>query len=233
MGVPKLDHIVVLLPQSETPEELSKNADKFRKWFDVLPGGFHTGGKSQNVLISLADGVYLELIAFSSTPSKDQRWGGQFKPVRIVDLAFLGHPEGGTEAYLDGIPGGRGPCKWIVTVPKNEWGVGRLPFWCEDVDNSRELRVPKPTKQPSGVTAVNKITILVDSTRQQQNLKDMYHEIIGNDELKVGTPAGGVVTIEIKAAETSEEQNYIYHHGPGIYKVEFDIPNIVLSNDLL
>ena len=61
----------------------------------------------------------------------------------------------------------------------------------------------------------------------------MYSKIIGNDELKIGTPAGGDVSIEIKAAETSEEQNYVYHHGRGIYKVEFDIPNVVLSNDTL
>ena len=61
----------------------------------------------------------------------------------------------------------------------------------------------------------------------------MYREIIGNDDLKVGTPAGGEVTIEIKVAQPSEEQNYMYRHGGGIYKVEFDIPDVVLSNDLL
>ena len=232
MTRPRLDHIVILLPESKSAEELFKNAAKFKKWFTVLPGGFHTGGKSQNVLISLEDGVYLELIAFTATPDKDQRWG-VFKPMRIVDFAFLGHPETGKEAYLEGIPGGRGDCKWIVTVPKNEWGVGRLPFWCEDIDNSRDVRVPEPTAQPSGVKAIKKITILVDSPRQQQNLQQMYSKIIGNDELKIGTPAGGDVSIEIKAAETSEEQNYVYHHGRGIYKVEFDIPNVVLSNDTL
>jgi Glyoxalase-like domain len=232
MGRPKLDHIVILLLQSETAEDLVKHADKFKKWFNVLPGGFHTGGRSQNVLISLEDGVYLELIAFTSPPSKDQRWG-QFKPTRIVDMAFLGHPETGKEAYSEGIPGGRGECKWIVTAPKNEWGVGRLPFWCEDIDNPRDLRVPKPTSQPSGVTAIKKMTILVDSPRQQQNLQEMYRKIIGTDELKIGTPNGGEVSIEIKAAETSEEQNHVYRHGRGIYKVEFDVPNVVLSNDIL
>lgn len=232
MARPKLDHIVILLPESKTAEELFKNAEKFKKWFNVLPGGFHTGGKSQNVLISLEDGVYLELVAFTSTPDKDQRRGA-FKSTRIIDLAFLGHPETGKEAYQEGIPGGRGQCKWIVTVPKNEWGVGRLPFWCEDIDNSRDLRVPEPTPQPSGVKAIKKITILVDSPRQQKNLQEMYSKIIGNNEMKIGTPNGGEVFIEIKAAETSEEQNYVYHHGRGIYKVEFDIPNVVLSNDML
>lgn len=231
MVVPKLDHIVILQPESATPEALLEHAEKFKKWFTILPGGFHTSGRTQNVLVSIADGVYLELIAFTRPPSKEDRWG-QRKPTNIVDFAFLGHPESGKHAYRDGVAGGRGECKWIVTAPKNEWGVGRVPFWCEDV-TPRELRVPKPTTQPSGVKAVKKITILVDSAPQHDKLTALYSEIIGSKDLKVGTPAGGEVTIDIRVAETKEEQESLFHAGRGIYKVEFDNPDVVLSNNCL
>jgi hypothetical protein len=232
MGLPKLDHIVILLPESATPEALLEHAEPFKKWFTILPGGFHTDRKTQNVLVSLADGVYLELIAFtSSPPSKDHRWG-QRKPTNIVDFAFLGHPEAGKHAYHDGVSGGRGECKWVVTPPKNEWGVGRVPFWCEDV-TPRELRVPKPTEQPSGVKAIKKITILVDSNQQHQRLTELYKEIIGTEELKVETLSGGEVIIDIRVTEMMEEQESLFHEGRGIFKVEFDNPDVVLSNQLL
>ena len=139
---------------------------------------------------------------------------------------------GSQEAYNDGRPGGRGECKWVVTMPKKEWGVGRIPFWCEDV-TPRELRVPKPTEHPSGVKAVKKITILVDSERQQEGLTKLYQKIVGAEEIKVGTPSGGDVTVDIRVAESKEEQEALVHDGQGIYKVEFDIPGVILSNSTL
>jgi hypothetical protein len=230
MAMPKLDHIVILLPVSTTPEALLREAEPFKKDFTLSPGGFHRDKKTQNVLISLADGVYIELIAFTSDSSrKDHPWG-QRKPTRIINFAFLGHPDH-KEAYDEGIPGGRGECKWIVTMPKREWGVGRLPFWCDDV-TPRDLRVPKPTKHPSGVKAVKKITILVDSEREQERLTKLYKKILGAEEITVGTPSGGDVSIDIRVAENKEEQEALVHDGQGIYKVEFDTPGIILSNKI-
>lgn len=230
MAIPKLDHIVILLPVAATSEELLTEAEPFKKNFTLSPGGFHTDKKTQNVLISVADGVYLELIAFTSHDPKGHPWA-QRKPTRIIDFACLGHPEH-TEAYHEGRPGGRGKCQWVVTMPKQEWGVGWIPFWCEDV-TPRELRVPKPVEHPSGVKAVKKITILVDSERQQQELKKLYQEIVKGEEIKVGTPSGGDVTIDIRVAESQEEQEALIHDGQGISKVEFDIPGVILSNSLL
>lgn len=230
MPITKLDHIVILLPVAATSDELLKEAEPFKKNFTLSPGGFHTEKKTQNVLISLADGVYLELIAFTSTATKDDHPWRQRDPTRIIDFAFLGHPEH-TEAYQEGRPGGRGECKRVVTMPKMEWGVGRIPFWCEDV-TSRELRVPNPKDHPSGVKAVKKITILVDSERQQQRLKKLYQDIAGGEDIKVGTPSGGDVVIDIRVAESKEEQEALIHDGSGIYKVKFDIPGIILSNSL-
>lgn len=230
MATPKLDHIVILLPVSATPEALLHEAEPFKKDFTLSPGGFHIDKKTQNVLISLADGVYIELIAFTSGSSaKDHPWG-QRKPTRIINFAFLGRPDD-MEAYNECRPGGRGECKWIVTMPKQEWGVGRIPFWCEDV-TPRDLRVPRPTEHPSGVKAVKKITVLVDSEGQQERFTKLYQKIVGTEDLTVGTPSGGDATIDIRIAESKEEQEAVVHDGQGIYKVEFDIPGVILSNSI-
>jgi hypothetical protein len=104
-----------------------------------------------------------------------------------------------------------------------------IPFWCGDI-TPRELRVPKPTEHPSAVTGVKKITILVDSERQHERLTRVYQELVGKENIKFGTPSGGEVEIEIRVAETEEEKEALDHDGKGIYKVEFDIPGVVLSN---
>ena len=228
----QLDHIVIRLPNAATQEALLQNCEPFKKSFTLSAGGFHTGGASQNVLVSLPDGVYLELIAFTSPPT-DHPWGRR-KPTSLVDFAFLGHPEKGKAAYQEGRPGGRGECRWIVTLPKEEWGTGNLPFWCEDI-TARELRVPKAPTHPSGVTAVSKITILVGSGEQRDQLVRMYHEITGTnlDEIVVGTPSGETVVIDVRLAETEEERDSLVKNGQGIYKVEFNVPGVVLCNSTL
>jgi Glyoxalase-like domain len=229
MPIPKLDHIVILLPVATTAEALLAEAKPFTKQFTLSPGGFHTDNKTQNVLISLADGVYLELVAFTSTPPNDHPWA-QRKPTRVIDVAFVGYP-GNCEAYQEDKPGGRGECRWVVTMPKRELSMGRIPFWCADV-TPRDQRVPKPTTHPSGVTSVKKITILVDSEGQQERLTQLYREITGTEKMEVETSSGGNVEIDVHVAETEEEKNALAHDGCGIYKVEFDVPGVVLSNSI-
>jgi hypothetical protein len=226
--MPQLDHIVIRLSEAATEQDLLREAESFKKYFSLSPGGFHTGGGSQNVLVSLDDGVYIELIAFTSAPPTDHRWA-QRKPPSIVDFAFLGHPEGGKEYYEQSQSGGRGECKWTVTVPKKEWGVGVIPFWCEDI-TPRDLRVPNPPKHPSGVTAISNITILVDSVEEQDRLIQMYRQVLGGEDLKVGTPSGGDVILDIRVAETQEEFDSFEKNGRGIYKVNTDVPGVTLSN---
>jgi hypothetical protein len=227
----KLDHIVILLPVSSTPEQLLHHAEPFKNNFALSPGGFHTDKQTQNVLVSLPDGVYLELIAFTSkSHNPDHPWA-QRHPTNIIDFAFLGRPEHGKEAYQEGRPGGRGECKWVVTMPKQEWGVGTLPFWCGDV-TPRKLRVPKPETHPSGVTAVKKITILVGSKKQLERVTRMYQAVVGGQELKVGTPSGKDVTIEVRTPATKEEEVALADNGGGIYEIEFDA-GVVISNSSL
>ena len=228
---PKLDHIVILLPVSSTPEDLLDHSKQFETNFTLSPGGFHTDKQTQNILISLADGVYLELIAFTSPSHNSHHPWAQRHPINIIDFACLGAPGHGKRAYQEGRPGGRGECKWVVTMPKGEWGVGTLPFWCGDV-TPRDLRVPRPERHPSRVTSVKRITILVDSDNQVERVRGMYGEIVGSEPLKFGTMSGGEVMIDVRVPRTEEEVKAMKPNGAGIYEIEFDA-GVVVSNSSL
>ncbi|KAF9265879.1 hypothetical protein L218DRAFT_859520 [Marasmius fiardii PR-910] len=93
-----LDHIVHLTP----PGSVEETAEQFRKLgFNVLPGGRHAEGLTENALIVLQDGVYLELISFVHPVSwyppdsaerqarENSRWAKKFPG--WIDYAFLGN----------------------------------------------------------------------------------------------------------------------------------------------
>jgi hypothetical protein len=93
-----LDHIVHLTP----PGSLDEVTHQFRELgFNVLPGGVHAGGLTENALVVFEDGVYLELISFThprshypvDSPEGSQRdknpWSS--KPPGWIDFAFLGN----------------------------------------------------------------------------------------------------------------------------------------------
>ncbi|KAF9484981.1 hypothetical protein BDN70DRAFT_871984 [Pholiota conissans] len=162
-----LDHIVHLTPGSV--EEVSK---QFRKLgFNVLPGGVHAGGFTENALVVFEDGVYLELISFThpesdypaGSPEREERnknpWAS--KSPGWIDFAFLGngslenrisdaineraHAHGRADLYGPEQPGGRtrpdGEVLKWLISPPPVERRGILPFFCGDV-TPRHLRVP-------------------------------------------------------------------------------------------
>ncbi|KAK7024016.1 Zn(2)-C6 fungal-type domain-containing protein [Favolaschia claudopus] len=127
-----LDHIVHLTP----PGSLQETAEQFRKLgFNVVDGGVHADGLTENSLVILRDEVYLELISFTkppeayppSSPSRRERESHKWasKSPGWIDYAFLGNGSltpGGRISdaingrakdddmdplYLDEVPGGR------------------------------------------------------------------------------------------------------------------------------
>jgi len=163
-----LDHIIYLTP----PDSLHKTSQQFRELgFNVLPGGTHAGGLSENALVVFADGVYLELIAFippashctpgSSQPDRKSRWAT--KSPGWIDYAFLGNgsqsdsiseiinqrasEDGSGVLYEPEHEGGRQrhdgkTLKWLISAPRQEKGsITGTPFFCGDV-TPRYLRVP-------------------------------------------------------------------------------------------
>ncbi|KAI1497999.1 glyoxalase-like domain-containing protein [Biscogniauxia marginata] len=74
---PLLDHVVILVPHSFLTSPPAWFADG--ELFHFYPGGRHTDGRTENTLVLLPDGSYLEFIAFA--PGLDprerasHRWG--------------------------------------------------------------------------------------------------------------------------------------------------------------
>ncbi|KAI2466952.1 glyoxalase-like domain-containing protein [Annulohypoxylon bovei var. microspora] len=83
---PLVDHIVILVPHSF----LSAPPPSFSEAFRFHPGGRHADGRTENSLVYLADGAYLEFIAFVPGLDPAERaahhWGSK-KEGAVVDWA--------------------------------------------------------------------------------------------------------------------------------------------------
>lgn len=171
---PAIDHIIILLPYKDIvnpPEWLTQH-------FTISPGGRHGDNKTENKLIILKDGSYIELIAFIDDDPERRTGHWWDKEFGIVDFALTTQNEHfdpavnerlkslGTDiTYRDPQRGGRTQpngvqMEWEVTFPTNT-PRGSVPFWCHDV-TERDRRVPvseTSTTHPSGVTGVGAIII--------------------------------------------------------------------------
>lgn len=70
---PELDHIVHLVSPGKLPEAVAQFQ---HLGFSVERGGIHADGLTQNALIILTDGVYIELIEFLDKPLKEHAGHG-------------------------------------------------------------------------------------------------------------------------------------------------------------
>ncbi|QRV86849.1 hypothetical protein RhiJN_14867 [Ceratobasidium sp. AG-Ba] len=170
-----LDHIIHLSPPGKLDEAVAH-------WeslgFKVIPGGQHADGLTSNALVSLADGVYIELIAFIHPPSsyppdhpRHTHWWAPKQP-GWIDWACLGLEDAVDETiherekqaesgvgYQPGQVGGRvragdgKELKWRVTFPERKHGRGSVPFFCQDL-TPRELRVPSADTETHTNTAL-------------------------------------------------------------------------------
>ncbi|KAF2494827.1 hypothetical protein BU16DRAFT_527805 [Lophium mytilinum] len=185
MPPPHLDHIVIFVPYASVqsvPTWLTTQ-------FTVSPGGRHGDNKTENKLILLPDGCYIELIAFidDDVTLREGHWWGD-KQTGIADLAFT--TEGAAGLCIDnvaerltksnaegGLPvvyqqpqhGARNRpdgtrVEWEVTFPAGTGSKrGLVPFFCHDV-TPRDLRVPlreASARHPSGAHGVKSLTIMV------------------------------------------------------------------------
>ncbi|OJA19216.1 hypothetical protein AZE42_06770 [Rhizopogon vesiculosus] len=162
-----LDHIVHLTPPG-TVDEVSQ---QFRDLgFNVIPGGTHAGGLTENALVVLQDGVYLELICFTHPAShyppgsiprqkRDSNpWA--WKEPGWIDYAFLGSSSTSISKLINArakkeksmirydaeVEGGRERgdgkvLKWWIAAPTREHVRGATPFFCGDI-TPRGWRVP-------------------------------------------------------------------------------------------
>ncbi len=166
-----IDHLVVVVPDL---------AEAIRHYaglgFAVVPGGRHPGG-SHNALVSLADGAYVELLAFEH-PNPGHRWWAIFERTRregscLADFAMgtndlerdlgvlratgvpMGEPRPGSRARPDGYM-----VEWRLSTPPAEH-TGVAPFLIQDI-TPRTERVPAESNHQNGVIGIDTLTIVAD-----------------------------------------------------------------------
>lgn len=159
-----IDHVVIVVPDLDAA--VASYGDL---GFTVVRGGRHPIG-SHNALIGLADGAYLELIAFFE-PTAQHRWramldkGGGLVDVcmQTDDLAAdaaafraagvaMGEPWPLSRTRPDGYT-----LSWILCTPREPHG-GLAPFLIEDT-TPRDERVPKQRTHANGATGIASLTV--------------------------------------------------------------------------
>ncbi|EJU00884.1 hypothetical protein DACRYDRAFT_100502 [Dacryopinax primogenitus] len=184
--MPTLDHIILLVPSlSEAIAEF------FSYGFNLVRGGTHSDGLTENALFILSDGTYIECIAFvppaedessDRTAQREAHWWWRKEPGFIDWCLGPGVMESGVIVktinnasvglqYDEPVQGGRRTAQgqqinWLVSSPNVAicGPRGRLPFFCQDVPkDSRYLRVPHRSANTN--TTLERITILVRPSR--------------------------------------------------------------------
>lgn len=184
----RLDHVVILVRDLDTA---------IAEWtdlgFTVVRGGAHEGSPTHNVLIALADGSYLELIA--------RRPGTEGTPPGLAERLLRLEPDEGLADFallsddLNAIAQAAhrrgldllGPVAMGRTRPDGQqiaWELGfpptlDLPFLIRDV-TPRALRVPGgvATEHANGATGVEQILIEVPDLEQGIA---RYRALLGTD----------------------------------------------------
>ncbi|KAF5988119.1 hypothetical protein FBULB1_1587 [Fusarium bulbicola] len=171
MSLPILDHFAILVSY----QTLQTVTQSLKDSLLVIDGGAHADGLTVNKLIHLADGTYLEFIAFVEgvDPEKRRahRWGN-LEEGKIADWAHT-LPSEADYAQLQKrvADGGNGVTygdltslqrhrpdgvlmKCLVSVALNAEGgrifPGTVPFWCVD-ETERHLRSPFKAENGDGL----------------------------------------------------------------------------------
>ncbi|KAF5599459.1 hypothetical protein FPANT_3436 [Fusarium pseudoanthophilum] len=171
MSLPILDHFAILVSY----QTLQTVTHSLKDSLLVIDGGAHADGLTVNKLIHLADGTYLEFIAFVEgvDPEKRRahRWGN-LQEGKIADWAHTLPSEADYAQLQKRVADARGGVKYgdltslqrhrpdgvlmkcLVSVALNEEGgrifPGTVPFWCVD-ETERHLRSPFKAESGDGL----------------------------------------------------------------------------------
>lgn len=161
-----IDHIVIVVPDLEAA---TRNYQQLG--FTVVPGGRHPVG-TYNALISLADGAYIELIAFYQANPKHRWWEPLQQGGGLVDFCMqttdlvsdtaafrkagvhMDDPQPLTRTRPDGYQ-----LKWRLSIPR-EGHRGVAPFLIKD-ETPREERIPRERTHENGTIGIGTVTVTV------------------------------------------------------------------------
>jgi catechol 2,3-dioxygenase-like lactoylglutathione lyase family enzyme len=175
-----IDHIVIVVRDLEAAKR-----DYERVGFTVVPGGRHPVG-TYNALIALADGSYIELIAFYQENREHRWWGPLQKGEGLVDFCMqtddllddaetmrgagirMNDPQPWSRTRPDGYQ-----LKWTLAIPQ-EGHRGVAPFLIQD-ETPREERVPRETNHKNGAQGIGAITVAVEDPIE---VRDWYRSLV-------------------------------------------------------
>jgi catechol 2,3-dioxygenase-like lactoylglutathione lyase family enzyme len=175
-----IDHIVIVV------RDLEKAARDYETLgFTVVPGGRHPVG-TYNALIALADGSYIELIAFYQENREHRWWAPLQKGEGLVDFCMqtnelsddaetmraagirMNDPQPWSRTRPDGYQ-----LKWTLVIPQ-EGHRGVAPFLIQD-ETPREERVPRETRHKNGAQGIGAITVAVEDPIE---VRDWYRSLV-------------------------------------------------------
>ncbi len=232
-----LDHIVILVDNLNLA-----NQDYTDLGFAVVAGGEHTDGVTQNALIALEDGSYIELLNFLMPPPEDHLFArGAHSAEGVIAYALL--PDN-ISADIDRARRRglhiQGPLDGGRTRPDGVellWQIGRtaepaLPFLCADA-TPRDMRVPygPARRHPNGVMGISDVRVLVENLASSAAL---YRTLLGEDVQMAETNNTeqfnlGVATITLNEPRTDAERHHIGQHGPGAYALTMRSPHTYVT----
>ncbi|KAK4054702.1 hypothetical protein OIO90_003514 [Microbotryomycetes sp. JL221] len=240
---PQLDHLILLVSSIDVGHlAFLENAG-----FSLQPGGKHADGLTENVLITLDDGVYIEVIAFCADTSAQDRsnhWWGR-KREGWIDWCLAPTPLSAQErvnainivaresVYQNAAEGGRlnkqrQMIKWRVAFPvvggdKGERSV--RPFWCEDITD-RTWRVPRSQQVHSNRAAGVSSLTLLSNTNGLTSYLEVLKPILGaspkgqSHQFELGSPNGSSkIKVFVKEPATEDERSWIQQRGQGLFSV--------------
>jgi catechol 2,3-dioxygenase-like lactoylglutathione lyase family enzyme len=206
-----IDHIVIVVNDLEQAAK-----DYERLGFTVVAGGKHPVG-SHNILISLADGSYIEIIAFYREALDHRWWHPLQKGERLVDFCMQTDDLRGDTSKLraagvainDPVPWSRTrpdgyELKWLLSLAQGSHR-GIAPFLIQDV-TPREERIPRTFDHKNGATGIESVTVAVSDFAEIQR---WYNNALGNQGIPISD-------------EKLQAQGTRYQIGP--HKLDFMAP---------
>lgn len=149
--------------------------------FTVVPGGRHAAG-THNALVALADGAYLELLAFYEPYPAHRWWAALERGGGLVDFCLqtddlaadtqafrragvaLSDPRPSVRTRPDGYE-----VKWVLALSEGPQR-GVAPFLIRD-ETPRAERVPSATRHPNGATGLAAVTL---AAADLDHVRDWY-----------------------------------------------------------
>ena len=154
--------------------------------FSVVPGGRHAAG-THNALIALADGAYLELIAFHEPDPAHRWWAALERGGGLVDYCLqtddlaadtrafrragvaMTDPTPSVRTRPDGYP-----VRWVLALAEGPQR-GLAPFLIRD-ETRRAERVPPENRHANGVTGLSAVTVAATDVGEARG---WYEAVLG------------------------------------------------------